>query len=38
MSVTRLATVDDAPAVTALLRANREAFAPWVCATRTGSR
>ncbi|GII90612.1 GNAT family N-acetyltransferase [Sinosporangium siamense] len=29
MPVTRLATVDDAPAVTSLLRANREAFAPW---------
>ncbi|MFC6015813.1 GNAT family N-acetyltransferase [Plantactinospora solaniradicis] len=29
MPVTRVATVDDAPAVTALLRANWEAFAPW---------
>ncbi|NUO57961.1 MAG: GNAT family N-acetyltransferase [Hamadaea sp.] len=29
MPVTRVATVDDAPAVTALLQANREALAPW---------
>jgi ribosomal-protein-alanine N-acetyltransferase len=29
MPVTRLATVDDAPALTALLEASREQFAPW---------